>query len=176
MFDPELLVFIDQRGYKKLNLVCQYGFSVRGITPVSHNFVVYGKHISDIGVLTTEGIENPYLVEGNVNGDTLLKFIRRSLLNIIQPFDGSNPKSVVILDNASIRHVDAVVDLIVATGALARFLPPYSPDLNPIEDVFSQVNSYIKDNEIIYKTTKEPRLIIVALAFALSLVKTVKIT
>ena len=56
--------------------------------------------------------------------------------------------------------MDAVVDLITAAGALVRFLPPYSPDLNPIEEVFSQVKSYIRDNEIIYKTTKKPRLIV----------------
>ena len=165
VFDPEMLVFIDETGCDKRNLVRQYGYGVRGLTPVTHKFVVHGKRVSAIGIMTTEGIEDAYLVEGNVNSDTFLRFIQRSLLNIIQPFDGSNPKSVVILDNASIHHVDAVVDLITAAGALVRFLPPYSPDLNPIEEVFSQVKSYIKDNEIIYKTTKEPRLI-VASAFA----------
>ena len=132
---------------------------------MTHKFVVYGRRISAIGVLTTKGIEDAYLVEGNINGDTFLQFIRRSLLNIIQPFNGSNPKSVVILDNASIHHIDAVLDMIIATGALVRFLPPYSPDLNPIEEVFSQVKSYIRDNEIIYQTTKKPQLIIVS-AFA----------
>ena len=163
-FDPEMLVFIDETGFDKHNLVRQYGYGIRGLTPVTHKFVVYGRRISAIGVLTTEGVEDAYLVEGNVNGDTL-QFIQRSLLNIIQPFNGSNPKSVVVLDNASIHHVDAVVDMITATGALVRFLPPYSPDLNPIEEVFSQVKSYIRDNEIIYQTTEEPRLII-ASAFA----------
>lgn len=164
-FDSEMLVFIDETGCDKRNLIRQYGYGVRGLTPVTHKYIVYGKRISAIGVMTTEGIEDAYLVEGNVTGDTFLQFIQRSLLNIIQPFDGSNPKSVVVLDNASIHHVDAVVDLITAAGALVRFLPPYSPDLNPIEEIFSQVKSYIKDNEIIFKTTEEPRLI-VASAFA----------
>ena len=59
------------------------------------------------------------------------------LLPILLPFDGGdNPCSVVILDNASIHHVEAVTQLISATGALVQFLPPYSPDLNPIEEAF----------------------------------------
>ena len=164
-FEPEMLVFIDETGCDKRNLVRQYGYGIRGLTPVTHKFIVHGKRISAIGVMTTEGIEDAYLVEGNVNSETFVQFIQRSLLNIIQPFDGSNPKSVVILDNASIHHVDKVVDLICASGALVRFLPPYSPDLNPIEEVFSKVKSYIKDNDIIYTATKEPRLI-VASAFS----------
>ncbi len=48
------------------------------------------------------------------------------------PFDGNNPNSVVILDNCSIHHVDGVVDMIHKVGALVHFLPPYSPDYNPI--------------------------------------------
>ena len=50
-----------------------------------------------------------------------------------------NARSVVILDNASIHHVDGVVDLIESTGALVFFLPPYSPDLNAIEEAFSKL-------------------------------------
>ena len=95
-FNPEMLVSIDETGCDKRNLVRQYRYGVRGLTPVTQKFVVYGKRISAIGVMTTEGIEDAYLVEGNVNSDTFLQFIQRSLLNIIQPFDGSNPKSVVI--------------------------------------------------------------------------------
>ena len=67
--------------------------------------------------MTTRGIEDTYLIEGNVNGDIFLQFVQRCLLNIIQPFDGNNARSVV-LDNASIHHVDAVVELITAAGAL----------------------------------------------------------
>ena len=44
-FDPEMLVFMDKTGCDKRNLVRQYGYSVRGLTPVTHKFVVYGKHI-----------------------------------------------------------------------------------------------------------------------------------
>lgn len=49
------------------------------------------------------------------------------------PFDGSNPHSIVVLDNASVRHVDGIADIIQGCGALVMYLPPYSPDFNPIE-------------------------------------------
>ena len=101
-----------------------------------------------------------YIVEGNVNGTIFLQFIQRCLLNIIKPFNGSNSKSVVVLDNASIHHLSSVIDLITAAGALVRFLPPYSPDLNPIEEAFSKVKASIRDNQLAYQSTKNPRLII----------------
>lgn len=130
------------------------------MTPVSHKFTVYGKRLSAIGILTYHGIEDVYIAEGNVNSDIFLNFIQRCLLPILQPFDGGdNPCSVVILDNASIHHVESVTRLISATGALVRFLPPYSPDLNPIEEAFSKVKSYLRDNEQGYQSTSTPRII-----------------
>ena len=63
------------------------------------------------------------------------------------PFDGTNPRSIVILDNASIHHCDGVVELIESAGALVIFLPPYSPDLNPIEETFASIKSYLRTHE-----------------------------
>ena len=70
-----------------------------------------------------------------------------------------------MLDNASIHRVDAVVELITAAGTLFRFLPPYSPDLNPIEEVFSKIKAFLKENESAYQATSKSR-ILVAYAFA----------
>ena len=156
-FDPDMILFIDETGCDRRNLVRHLGYGLRGITPVTQQLLVYGQRISAIGVMSTRGIEDAYLVEGNVNGDIFLNFIQRCLLNIIQPFDGNNPRSVVVIDNAAIHHVDAVIDLITAAGALVRFLPPYSPDLNPIEEAFSKVKAYLKDNELVYQSTADPR-------------------
>ena len=63
------------------------------------------------------------------------------------PFNGKNPHSVVMIDNASIHHVDGIKDLITGVGALLVFLPPYSPDYNPIEETFSKVKTLIKAYE-----------------------------
>ena len=135
-------------------------YALLGVTPVTHKLCVYGKRLSAIGIMTYRGIEDTYIVEGNVNADTFLKFIERCLLPILLPFDGDNPRSVVVLDNASIHHVDSVSRLISAAGALVRFLPPYSPDFNPIEEVFSKVKAYLRNNEISYQSTTSPRIII----------------
>ena len=64
------------------------------------------------------------------------------------------------MDNAAIHHLEAVIDLLTAAGILIRLLPPYSPDLNPIEEAFSKVKAYVKDNEIAYQSTRNPRLLV----------------
>ena len=58
-----------------------------------------------------------------------------------------NPRSVVIEDNPAIHHVDQAIELIEGTGAIVNFLPPYSPDLNPIEEAFSKVKYFLKAND-----------------------------
>ena len=52
----------------------------------------------------------------------------------------------MVLDNAAIHHVNNVADAIQSTGALVQFLPPYSPDMNPIENAFSYVKSLLKNS------------------------------
>ncbi len=61
-------------------------------------------------------------------------------------FDGHSLQSIVILDNASIHHVDTVVSAILSAGALLKFSPPYSPDLNPTE---REVKHYLQANTMI---------------------------
>ena len=67
-FDPDMLVFLDETGCDKRNSIRQFGYGLRGITPVIHKLDTYGKRISAIGVMTTRGIEDTYLIEGNVRG------------------------------------------------------------------------------------------------------------
>ena len=69
---------------------------------------------------------------------------------MLQPFNGSNAQSVVVIDNASIHHVAEVVDHISQTGVLVRSLPPYCPDLNPAEEVFSKVKRYLVNNDVAF--------------------------
>lgn len=69
------------------------------------------------------------------------------------------------MDNASIHHLEQVHDLITSSGALIRYLPPYSPDLMPLEEVFSKVKYSLRANKQIFLTTSSPRLLI-AMAFA----------
>ncbi len=69
------------------------------------------------------------------------------MLPHLMPFDGSNANSIVVMDNASVHHVSEVANLISSVGALLIYLPPYSPDLNPIEEAFSSVKAYLKAHE-----------------------------
>ena len=65
------------------------------------------------------------------------------------PFDGSNPRSITVMDNWCVHHVETVKDLFREAGILLLFLPPYSPDLNPIEEAFSKVKYYWKEHNAI---------------------------
>ena len=73
-----------------------------------------------------------------------LSFTNSSKLHHLMPFDGHNPQSVAIMDNFSIHHMEETVRMIQEVGAIVHFLPPYSPDLNPIEEAFSKVKATLK--------------------------------
>ena len=60
----------------------------------------------------------------------------------MMPFNGSNPRSVIIMDNCSVHHITEVSYLLHQVGVLVLFLPPYSPDLNPAEEAFSFVSLF----------------------------------
>lgn len=133
-----MLIWIDERGCDQQNCLRKYGYGVRGITPQDHRLLVRGVRYSAIPVMSLEGIHDVCLFEGNVNDEVFENFVRNCPLPILKPFNWVNKHSVVILNNASIHHVNGVVNPI-ETQARARllFLPPYSPDLNPLEEAFS---------------------------------------
>ena len=89
--------------------------------------------------MSTDGIEDVYVQEGNVNGDIFLDFICTCLIPVVMSFNGNNPKSIVILDNASVHKGARIQEPSNEVGALLRFLLAYSADLNPIEEVFAEV-------------------------------------
>ena len=74
-----------------------------------------------------DGIVDVHIATGSVNGDIFCDFVKRYRQPQLLPFNGTNPRSVVILDNAAIHHTHSAIQLIEETGALAVFLPPYSP-------------------------------------------------
>ena len=59
-------------------------------------------------------------------------------------FNGKNPHSIVILDNCGIHHIQETVQIVCNLGALIHFLPPYSPDYNPIQYMFSKLKQILK--------------------------------
>jgi len=87
-------------------------------------------------------------------------FLQSTLLPHLMPFDGNNPHSVVILDNCSIHHVEGITEMIEEVGALVHFLPPYSPDYNPIEQAFSKVNSTLKELDVEANAGVDPETLV----------------
>ena len=78
----------------------------------------------------------------SVDGDKFFDFVRCTLIPNMLPFDGCNERSIAIMGNCSVHHVDAVTKLFEESGIVLLCLPPYSPDLNPIETAFSYVKGY----------------------------------
>ena len=85
-------------------------------------------------------------------------YICKCVLPVIMPFNGTNPRSILVLDNASIHHLDQVYDIITGVGAKLCFLPPYSPDLMPLEEVFSEVKYVLKAKHFCQHQTQKTLL------------------
>ena len=169
VFDTSMLLWIDETGFDCRNAIRKYGYGIRGQPPQDRTLVLRGKRYSAIGVLSTEGLKDVYITDDSVDGDTFVHFLRHTLLPILMPFDGQNPNSVVIMDNASIHHIDEVIELLTAVGALVKFLPAYSPDLNPIEEVFAQVKQFIQaSTSPIYMSASPVALILTAFSVSVS--------
>ena len=155
-FDPNMLIWIDETGSDRRNEIRKYGYSLRGTPACTCQLRVGGKRLSAIPVMTTNGLEDVFITTGSVDGNKFEHFICQYVLPILLPFDGYNPCSVVVMDNASIHHVERVYDIITGIGARLLFLPPYSPDLMSLEEVFAQVKAMLKANDSVYLSTWSP--------------------
>ena len=78
------------------------------------------------------------LLDGAMNGDAFLAYVEHVLVPELQPGD------VVIMDNLSVHKGAAIREAIEAAGAKLRFLPPYSPDFNPIEQAFAKLKALMR--------------------------------
>ena len=106
---------------------------------MSHKLLVRGERVSAITIMSMNGILDCKTVKHTVNGDTFYEFMQVNVLLhlMIMTFDSMNPHSVLVMDNCSI--IGGIAEMVQEVGALVHFLPPYSPDYNPIEEAFSKV-------------------------------------
>lgn len=156
MYDIGTLIFIDESGHDKRKSIRKFGYSIRGVRPVDRRLLIRGIRYSAIPIMTIDGLHDVMIAEGTINGERFEHFVEDYLLPMLLPYNGSNPFSVVVMDNASIHHTQPVVDLIESIGAHLVFLPPYSPDLNPVELVFGKVKSTLQDNDEFYQSCSCP--------------------
>lgn len=162
-YRPDMLIWIDETGSDRRKSVRMHGYSLRGIPPHYTQLTVGGR-ISAIPVMTTQGIQSVYTSIESINGDKFIEFFVQCVLPIIMPYDGNNSNCVIVMDNASIHHLERVHDIVTGVGARLCFLPPYSPDLMPLEEVFSKVKYFLKEHDNEYLCTSQPQLV-VKLAF-----------
>ena len=94
-----------------------------------------GVKVSAVAAVALDGLVSVQCSWDSINEDVFCDFLERHLLPYLLPFNRVNPQIVVLLDNASIHHTARPVELIQSVGALVHYLPAYSPDLNPIEEI-----------------------------------------
>ncbi len=130
--DAKHLVFIDET-WAKTNLARTHGRSRRGTRLIAKLPYGHWKTTTFVAALRIDGLRAPTVVDGAMNGVTFLAYVRQQLVPTLTVGD------LVILDNLSAHKVAGVREAIEAAGAKVVYLPPYSPDLNPIELVFSKL-------------------------------------
>jgi transposase len=134
---PERLVFIDET-WAKTNMTRPRGRALRGtrlVATVPHG---HWKTTTFLAALRTSGLTAPLVIDGAVNGEIFLAYVQQQLAPTLRPGD------IVIMDNLSSHKRPGVREAIEMAGATLMFLPPYSPDLNPIEQAFAKFKWLLK--------------------------------
>ena len=134
---PERLVFIDETG-ASTKMARRYGRAPRGErcqAPVPHG---HWKTTTFVGALRLEGMTAPMVLDGAMHGAAFLAYVEQVLVPTLKPGD------IVVMDNLPAHKPIAVRTAIEVAAAELRFLPPYSPDFNPIEMAFSKLKAFLK--------------------------------
>lgn len=135
--DPRHLVFIDETG-ANTKMVRAYGRCSRGERLVCKQPWGHWKTTTFTAGLTCGGFIAPFVLDGPMTGEAFLAYVEQVLCPCLMPGD------IVILDNLPSHKVTGVVKAIQAKGASLLRLPPYSPDLNPIELAFAKFKGLLK--------------------------------
>lgn len=138
---PGKLVFIDET-WSKTNMTRLGGRSPCGkrlVDAVPHG---HWKTTTFIGALRCDGMTAPGVFDGAINGALFVAYIEQVLVPTLKPGD------VVIMDNLRSHKVNGVHEAIEAAGASLMFIPPYSPDLNPIERAFAKLKALLRAKAI----------------------------
>jgi transposase len=135
--DTTRLVFIDETA-ANTKMVRLSGRCLRGDRLVGH--VPYGhwKTITFVAGLRRNGMTAPCVLDGSMTGKTFLAYVEQCLVPTLKRND------IVVIDNLPAHKVPGVREAIEARGATLRYLPQYSPDLNPIEMPFSKLKACLR--------------------------------
>jgi transposase len=135
--DPERLVFIDETGAStkmaRLRGRAPRGERCRASVPHGH-----WKTTTFTGALRLSGMTAPMVLDGAMNGAAFLAYVEQVLVPTLAPGD------IVVMDNLPAHKPAAVRAAIARAGATLLYLPPYSPDFNPIENAFAKLKSLLR--------------------------------
>lgn len=134
---PERLVFLDESGF---NMAMTRGYArapshLRAVGQVARN---HGLNYTLICAVSLAGPSAPLVIDGALNGDVFEWYVRNILCPTLKL------GQVVVLDNLSSHHRASLRTLIEASGCTLLYLSPYSPDLNPIELMFSKIKAWMR--------------------------------
>ena len=135
--DPSRLVFIDETR-TKTNMTRLYGWAPRGrrlVAKIPHG---HWKTATFLAALRNDRIDAPCVFDGPINGERFLAYVEQFLVPTLKRND------IVVLDNLGAHKGKAVRNAIKAAGARLLFLPKYSPDLNPIEQLFAKIKGFVR--------------------------------
>jgi transposase len=135
--DPARFVFLDETG-TATNMTRRYGrcpSDQRLVAAVPHG---HWRTTTFVAGLKQSGVLAPLALDGPMTGPAFRAYVEQFLAPALAPGD------VVVLDNLAAHKVDGVRQAIAATGASVLYLPPYSPDLNPIEQLFAKLKALLR--------------------------------
>jgi transposase len=135
--DPRRLVFIDET-WAKTNMTRSHGWNRRGVPLTAKVPHGHWTTMTFLAALRHDRIAAPCVFDGPINGCSFLAYIRQCLAPTLKPGD------IVVMDNLGSHKSQAVRLALRAVGAKLFFLPPYSPDLNPIEQVFAKLKTLLR--------------------------------
>ena len=135
--DPDRLVFIDET-WASTNMARRYGRAPKGQrlrVGIPHG---HWKTTTFLAGLTTRGMIAPFVLDGPINRDAFETYVGKVLVPELRPGD------IVIMDNLSSHKGPRVGEMIAAANASLLYLPPYSPDFNPIENAFAKLKAHLR--------------------------------
>lgn len=137
LLDPAKLVFIDETG-ASTKMARRYGRCPKGQRLLCKEPWGHWKTTTFTAALRCDGITAPLTLDGPMNGESFRAYVEQFLVPTLKEGD------IVIMDNLPSHKVTGIREAIEAAGAKLLYLPPYSPDLNPIEQVFSKFKTLLR--------------------------------
>lgn len=143
-------MYLDEMGCC-LNMNLGYGRSPSGERVYDENPTSPGERISTAAVLTAKGIEARFSYTGSMNSELFILYLEVYVLGVL------TGGKTLIMDNLPVHHAKVVISFLEKHNIRFIFLPPYSPELNPIEEAFSKIKHIIRkkkprDSETLYAT------------------------